>query len=100
MALIHCARCSEELTVPYYHNGQAYGWTCIETVSPDTSKHHKNTKFYALPLAQCVIQDRGKGWIVAKALNILWDNPMVDGEVVIVFTKDKKIQQWMEKKGY
>jgi hypothetical protein len=29
-----CAKCGEELTAPYFHDGLTYGWTCIKYVNP------------------------------------------------------------------
>ena len=45
---IHCARCGEEITAPYFYKGRPYGWTCITFVNP-SAKKEKNANRWIVP---------------------------------------------------
>lgn len=34
MKTLNCFCCGAEITAPQFHNGKAYGWTCIKKVVP------------------------------------------------------------------
>lgn len=36
--LYKCTCCASDVTIPYFHNGAAYGYTCIRKLFPSTKK--------------------------------------------------------------
>jgi hypothetical protein len=44
---INCARCGEQLTAPYWHDGKPYGYSCIKIVSPSVKKK-KHREYWQL----------------------------------------------------
>lgn len=63
--IMTCFCCGAEITAPQFHNGKAYGWTCIKKVVP--SQKQSKTKFVAVELVG-VLEYRTNTDITAKAL--------------------------------
>jgi hypothetical protein len=51
-----CACCGADITAPQFHNGKAYGWTCIKKVNPQ-AKQVKNSGVWVKADSLVVIPD-------------------------------------------
>lgn len=52
-----CACCGADITAPQFHNGKAYGWTCIKKVNPQ-AKQVKNSGVWVKADSLEVIPDK------------------------------------------
>lgn len=60
---IHCARCGEPITAPYFFQGRPYGWTCIKFVNP-TAKKERSADRWIIPQSHTLDRSKGKQQIV------------------------------------
>lgn len=63
MIICHC--CTAELTMPQFHNGKPYGWTCIHRVAP--GKKRTKDVFHAVDFKHGPVSSTGRqvvmiGW--------------------------------------
>lgn len=56
MILCHC--CKAQLTMPQFHNGKPYGWTCIHKVAP--GKKRNKDVFHAVEFKQTEVSSSGR----------------------------------------
>lgn len=66
MMPITCHRCGEHLTAPYFHQGHAYGWTCIKIVNP-CAKKKKDKQHWVIADSHNLDSSIGKQLVVAYA---------------------------------
>lgn len=68
MKPITCHRCGEHLTAPYFHEGHAYGYSCIKIVNP-TVKGKKIKEHWVIADNHNLDQTIGKQLITAYYAN-------------------------------
>lgn len=62
MIICHC--CTAELTMPQFHNGKPYGWTCIHKVAP--GKKRSKDAFHAVEFKQQVISPSARQVVIVE----------------------------------
>ena len=72
---LNCYCCGAEITAPQFHNGHAYGWSCILKVSPK----QKRTKNNGL-------------WIQADSVEVLGDNTSTRAYIKATFKNGKSVK--------
>lgn len=61
---IHCNRCGEEITAPYWHDGKPYGWSCIRIVNPKAKKN-KDKQHWVIADSSDLMPNAGKQFATA-----------------------------------
>ena len=62
MIICHC--CTAELTMPQFHNGKPYGWTCIHRVAP--GKKRTKDVFHAVEFKHGSVSSSGRQVVVIE----------------------------------
>lgn len=78
-----CTCCGAFITAPQFHNGKAYGWSCIKKVNP-AAKQSK-VKFVAVE----VVKNNGVNYYGGLDLVIKYDNKVK----AVRLTKNMAVEQ-------
>lgn len=70
MRVLTCVCCGSDVTMPQFHNGMVYGYTCIKKVAP--AQKQVKLKFFPVDRATLVRQ-RNSNVGVIKAMNITYN---------------------------
>lgn len=74
---IRCTCCQALLTAPQFHNGYAYGWTCIKKVDPS----FKQTKTVYVACEAFKVVQAGQRSVVNVKINGKWKQVVVYGHI-------------------